>query len=277
MPKLECAISQSLWDALTAHRQATGESIAHIVQRALADTLQIQHHTLFQVSTSTALVEGLYQGAVSVATIKEHGDFGLGTFEDVDGEMIVLDGHVYQALSDGQVHEASDSSLVPFAVVTNFTPETTVKLETISNFEDLVEQLEPHRISNNVFFAIQCKGNFEWIKVRSVCKTPSGIRFDEVAAAQKEFEFQNIAGTVVGFWTPSYASAINIPGYHLHFISGDGKAGGHLLNIRGKQIEVQLNLESDFRMAIPETAAFLKADLTKDPREALAKAEKDKS
>ena len=277
MHKLECTISQSLWAGLNAHRQKTGESIAHIVQRALADTLQIKHHTLFQVSTSTALVEGLYQGAVSVATIKQHGDFGLGTFEDVDGEMIILDGHVYQALSDGRVLEASDSSLVPFAVITHFTPETTVRLEKITSFEDLVEQIESRRTSNNVFFAVQCKGNFEWVKVRSVCKTPSGIKFDEVAAAARMFEFQNIAGTVVGFWTPAYASAINVPGYHLHFISDDTKAGGHLLNLGAKQIELQLNLEADFRVAIPETAAFLKADLTKDPTEALAKAEKDKS
>jgi acetolactate decarboxylase len=277
MPKLECTISQSLWEALKAHRQASGESIAHIVQRALADTLQIKHHTLFQISTSTALVEGLYQGAVKVAEIKEHGDFGLGTFEDVDGEMIVLDGHVYQALSNGQVHEAPDAALVPFAVITYFTPETTVKLANISSIDNLVEQLEPHRISNNVFFAIQAKGTFAWVKVRSVRKTSPGTKFDEVAKMQKEFEFQDIAGTVVGFWTPAYASAINIPGYHMHFISDDRKAGGHLLNIRGQQIDLQLNLESDFRMALPETEAFLKADLTKDPSAALAQAEADKS
>lgn len=277
MPKLKCTISQSLWEALEAHRQATGESIAHIVQRALADTLQINHHTLFQISTSTALVEGLYQGAVKVATIKEHGDFGLGTFEDVDGEMIVLDGHVYQALSNGEVHEASDAALVPFAVITHFTPEKTVKLANVTSFDNFVEQLEAHRTSNNVFFAIQAKGTFAGVKVRVVAKTSSGTRLDEVAKKQTEFEFQDIAGTVVGFWTPPYASAINIPGYHLHFISDDRQAGGHLLNIRGQQIDVQLNLESDFRMALPETEAFLKADLTKDPSATLAQAEADKS
>ena len=276
MPKLECHISQSLWEALKAHQQASGESIGHTVRRALADALQLNHHTLFQISTSTALVEGLYQGAVNVATIKEHGDFGLGTFENVDGEMIVLDGHVYQALSNGQVHEAPDAELVPFAVVTHFTPEKSFKLAKISSMDNLFEQLEAHRKSDNVFFAIKGKGTFAWVKVRSVGKTAPGTRFDEVAKKQKEFEFENIAGTLVGFWTPTYASAINIPGYHLHFISDDRKAGGHHLNIRGQQIDMQLNLELDFRMALPETAAFLQANLTKDPTEALAKAEADK-
>jgi len=93
MPKLECTISQSLWDALITHQQITGESISHTVQRALGDALQVDQHTLFQVSTSGGLVEGLYQGSVAVETLKQHGDFGQGTFEDLDGEMIALDGH----------------------------------------------------------------------------------------------------------------------------------------------------------------------------------------
>ena len=53
----------------------------------------VVQHTLYQVSTATALVEGIYQGAVRVATLREHGDLGLGTFENLDGEMVIVDGH----------------------------------------------------------------------------------------------------------------------------------------------------------------------------------------
>ncbi len=64
MPRLTCDISQSLWDALHAAARESGESVAHLVSRALADTLQVDHGTLFQVSTSGALVEGVFDGVV---------------------------------------------------------------------------------------------------------------------------------------------------------------------------------------------------------------------
>ncbi|UBF28643.1 acetolactate decarboxylase [Kovacikia minuta CCNUW1] len=276
MPKLQCPISQSLWDALNLHSRRTGESIAHTVQRALSDALQVEQHTLFQVSTSGALVEGLYQGSVAVETLRQHGDFGLGTFEELDGELIVLDGHFYQARCNGQVLEAPSSAKVPFSVVTHFSPERTVILEKTQSFEDLVDQITPYRSTNNLFFAIRCQGHFDWIKVRTACKTPSGIPLVQAVSTQAEFEFQDIVGTLVGFWTPTYASTINVPGYHLHFISQDRKYGGHLLNLRGQQLELQLQLESDLRVAIPETLEFLQADLTKDPTQPLAFAETDR-
>ncbi|HQS07558.1 MAG TPA: acetolactate decarboxylase, partial [Xanthobacteraceae bacterium] len=115
MPTLNCEISQSLWTALQAATRESGETISHIVSRALADTLQVDHGTLFQVSTSGALVEGLFKGVVSVGTLREHGDFGLGTFVDLDGEMIALDGAFFQMRGDGSIRRAEDSQQVPFA------------------------------------------------------------------------------------------------------------------------------------------------------------------
>src|ERR1700757_2083863 len=103
MPRLDTTISPGLWQALVDHAQRTHESLAHIVSAALAEYLQVTHHTLYQVSTSTALVEGIYQGAARVGTLREHGDLGLGTFEDLDGEMVVVDGQFFQARSVGSV------------------------------------------------------------------------------------------------------------------------------------------------------------------------------
>jgi acetolactate decarboxylase len=80
MPQLDTTISPGPWRALVDHAQRAHEPLAHIVSKALAEYLQIAHHTLYQVST-TALVEGIYQGAVRVGTLRVHGDLGLGTFE----------------------------------------------------------------------------------------------------------------------------------------------------------------------------------------------------
>src|ERR671936_416421 len=107
MHHLHCTISHGLWQALQRHYAATGESLGHIVRTALAEYLHVSHSTLFQVSTSAALVQGVYQGAVRVGTLREHGDHGLGTFEQLDGEMVVIDGRCFQVRSDGSVHSAS--------------------------------------------------------------------------------------------------------------------------------------------------------------------------
>src|SRR5215469_8003976 len=130
-------ISRGLWRALMDHTERTREPLAHIVSKALAEYLQVAHHTLYQVSTATALVEGIYQGAVRVGTLREHGDLGLGTFENLDGEMVVVDGHFFQVRSDGSVRECDDEVLSPFAVITRFVPEAEVTLEQCPNFTHL--------------------------------------------------------------------------------------------------------------------------------------------
>ena len=110
MKRLQTPISPGLWQALENHAERTHEPLSHIVTRALADYLQVSHNTLYQVSTSTALVEGIYQGAVRVGTLREHGDLGLGTFENLDGEMVMVDGRVFQVRADGSVHECDDAA-----------------------------------------------------------------------------------------------------------------------------------------------------------------------
>jgi acetolactate decarboxylase len=95
-----------------------------------------------------------------------------------------------------------------------------------------------------------------------------------VAANQVEFEFHDIVGTVVGFWTPEYARTVNIADWHLHFLSEDRSAGGHVLDVAGSMLKAQVQHLDDFRMAIPESPEFLKADLTRDPSTALEEAER---
>lgn len=80
---------------------------------------------------------GVYSGAVSVKSLLTHGDFGLGTFANLDGEMVVLDGRVYQVKGSGQVFEASETAEAPFAVLTRFAPEVDQGVDAIADFDDL--------------------------------------------------------------------------------------------------------------------------------------------
>ena len=237
---------------------------------------EVAHHTLYQVSTATALVEGIYQGAVRVGTLREHGDLGLGTFENLDGEMVIVDGHFFQVRSDGSVQECGDDVLSPFAVITRFAPDAAVTIDQCPDMNHLTSRFDALRNSDNIFFALRVDGQFDYVHTRAMCRTEEGVPLVQAAAVQPEFEFHDVSGTLVGFWTPEYAKTLNVPGYHLHFISTDRKSGGHLLQCRGANLRLQIQREGNYRIALPETEDFLKADLRRDPAPDLAKAEGEK-
>jgi acetolactate decarboxylase len=274
VPTLTCEISETLMRALQVRSRQTGEPIAHIVMSSLADTLEVDHSTLFQVSTSTALVEGVYGGVVTIGELQQHGDFGLGTFDGLDGEMLALAGHFYQVLGDGTVRDADDDARVPFAVVTEFRAEREFFIDRVASFENLGAQLDRRRDTGNLFFAVRIDGHFAQIRTRALCKTASGVSLLEATAHQPEFALTDVSGTAVGFWTPLYARTINVAGWHFHFVTDDRTSGGHVLDCQGVNLQAQMQDLADVRIAMPETAAFLQADLSQDPSQELDLAER---
>ena len=141
--------------------------------------IQVAHHTLCQVSTATALVEGIYQGAVRVGTLRRHGDLGLGTFEDLDGEMVMVDGHCFQVRSDGSVQECKDDVLSPFAVITRFAPDEVVTLARSRDMGHLTSRFDALRPSDNFFFARRVDGLFDYVYLLNVIPTiPSELTED---------------------------------------------------------------------------------------------------
>lgn len=274
MPTLTCEISDTLMPALVARSPRTGEPLAHIVMSALADALEIEHATLFQVSTSTALVKGVYNGMVTVGQLKQHGDFGLGTFDGLDGEMLALEGHFYQMRGSGEVTEPGDEARVPFAVVTAFRAERESTIDRVEGFESLAAHLDGMKRTENLFCAVRIDGRFAGVRVRAVCKAATGVSLVDATSHQAEFALISVVGTIAGFWTPSYARSINIAGWHLHFVTADRTGGGHLLDCQGVGLRAQMQDLADVRIAIPETAAFLQADLSRDPSRDLDVAER---
>ena len=273
MADLRCRVDEAVWQALHEQAATSGAPITHLVNRALAEFLGIEHHTLYQVSTAGALVEGVYQGAVTVGRLREHGDFGLGTFENLDGEMVVLDGEVYRVGSDGTVGEVGDDSLTPFALVTRFGAGRSVVLPAVDHLDALTAALDGLRTSGNLFFAVRVDGRFDHVHVRAACRTAPGVPLVTATAQQAEFELEAVRGTMVGFWSPPYASGFEVAGYHLHFLTDDRRAGGHVLGCRGASLEARVQDEGEIHLALPDNRAFLGADLDGDPRAALDRAE----
>jgi acetolactate decarboxylase len=227
--------------------------------------------TLYQISTSSALVEGVYSGSVCSSVLLEHGDFGLGTFENLEGEILILDGQIYQVADT--VRHRKDDFLVPFASVTEFRANTPLEIGKVGCLKDAELACDQQRISDNLFYALRLDGLFETIHARAVHTVPQNTRLVDAAKTQREFHFENIEGTLVGFWSPRYASSFSVPGYHFHFISKDRTKGGHVLDCRASKLEARIQVLSEYDIRLPESGPFLTINLTKDPTRDLAKTE----
>jgi len=270
---LACAVPASVQDALRQRMLRTGETLDQAVSRCLAEALDVQQHSIFQVSTSGALVEGVYEAATTLGDVLRHGDFGLGTFVGLDGEGILLDGVGYRAGADGSLTEVPETTPAPFWVATKFHADHSETLTGIQNWADLCTRLTALRTSNNLLAAFRVEGVFDFIHVRVACKAEPGASLVEATSHQAEFQFENLEGTLVGFFTPAYARTINVPGYHLHLVSADRRHGGHVLEVRARSLNASIHLTNDLHLVLPENAAFLHADLNADPAAALAQAE----
>jgi acetolactate decarboxylase len=227
--------------------------------------------TLYQISTSTALVEGVYSGSIPSSVLLEHGDFGLGTFEDLDGEMVILDSEIYQ-VSD-RVRHRTDDFLVPFAAITHFRAKSSFQIDDVACLKGIELACDQQRISDNLFYALRLDGIFETIHARAVHTVPQNTRLLDAAKTQSEFHFENIEGTLVGFWSPRYSSSFSVPGYHFHFISNDRIKGGHILDCRASKLEGRIQVLSEYDIRLPDSGPFLTINLSKDPASDLAKTE----
>lgn len=231
--------------------------------------------TFTQVSTIDAILEGIYDGVISYGQLAEYGDFGIGTFEGLDGEMVAVDGDFYQIKADGVAYKVSNSMTTPFAQMVFFDTDKTLTLDDDVTFENLSDYIDDELPTENIFYAIKIDGTFDYIKTRSVPgQTKPYPPLVEVTANQPTFEFNNVKGTIIGFRCPPYMDGVGVPGYHLHFLTDDHKAGGHVLEIDVAQATATFDFTSEYFMILPDDRSnFYNIDLSEDKTEELEEAE----
>lgn len=216
---------------------------------------------IYQVSTLQALAMGYSRSVVTVEELLQHGDIGLGTFEDVNGEMIVLDGGCYRALNDGAVEEAEGDRGVPFAAVTFLADAESIDVGPVGDIETL-KQLMDVKIEEgfglNSTHIVRIDGTFQKISARSEYPYRSQhVSLKEILMmTQTEFYFEDVAGTLVCVYYPDYMDGINAPGWHLHFLSKDKKHGGHVFDLVMEKGTMQVNKISQIQIQIPTSPAF---------------------
>jgi len=217
---------------------------------------------VFQTAPFQSLNLGVYDGLFTFSALKEHGDFGLGTLNALDGEMIFIDNKFYQVRQDGKVVSIPGSALTPFAVVTFFDEDQRIEAVNVESLGELARTIDRRRPTKNLFYALRVEGVFDYVKVRSVPAQKKPYRpLAEAVKEQTVFEYRQISGALVGFWSPSFVGRAGVPGYHFHFISADKGAGGHVLDLRFKTLNIQMDRCLSLSVNTPENGDYFSADL----------------
>ena len=215
----------------------------------------------YQVSTLQALALGFSKSVITVGELLQNGDTGLGTFEDVDGEMIVLDGKCYRAKNNGDIVMAEDKRGVPFAAVCNFQSnriEEFGKVDTIEKLKEWLTVCIEEDFGLNSMYAVRIDGDFSKVDARSESGTVAHhlTLKDALSVTQKAFIFENVKGSLVCVYYPDYMDGINAAGWHLHFISEDKKHGGHVFDVNINQGKAAFCRITSLEIRIPDSPAF---------------------
>lgn len=221
--------------------------------------------TLYQVSTFRALQEGVYDGEVTTGELTRHGDLGIGTFNALDGELMLLGTEVFCFRADGTVTQMPDRTPTPFASVTFFDADIQQPLSRLTDYPIFQTQVDATLPTLNLPYAVRIDGTFSYLKTRAPRRqTAPYPRLVDALAHQPEFEYRNVKGTILGFRLPPFMSAVNVPGWHLHFISSNRAAGGHVLAFTVDEARLMLDATPNVMLVLPQRGAFSQADLSRD-------------
>ena len=224
-----------------------------------------ERRTVYQVSLMTALLDGVYDGDTTIEDLLERGDFGLGTFNALDGEMIILDSVVHRLRSDGDATQVGPEELTPFAIVTRFVPSITVDLPAGAKRDEVARLVDRLTVSTNYLYAMGITGRFRSVRTRTVVRQEKPYRpLVEVTRGEPVLELSDVTGVVAGFRTPLYQQGIGVPGGHVHFIDDDRRRGGHVIDFEVAAGTLELCLGTDLHLALPLSDAFAHAHLTPD-------------
>ena len=236
--------------------------------------LNTNSREIYQTSIMSALIAGVTKGEVSFGELGRYGDFGLGTFNDLDGEMIGFDGKFYQLRSDGTATAVHPYQKTPFAAVCFFKAEIVRDVTAPLTWKELEELVDKLVKTKNLFFAIRVDGFFAKVTTRTVSKRQElATGLAEAAEDQTTFTFSNVHGTLVGYRSPDYAQGLTVAGYHLHFLNEAKTGGGHVLDFILSKGSIEIDHYSSIFVALPETSAFENAKIDKLDDDAIKRAE----
>jgi acetolactate decarboxylase len=176
----------------------------------------------------------------------------MGTLNGLDGEMIALNGVFYQVPSTGIPRQVNSDELTPYATVTFFETTQTLQITTPTTYQQLTATINQSLPNHDVIYAIKVHGTYNSATTRSPqIQQPPYPNLTHALLTQSIFNLSNVEGTIVGFYFPNSMSGVDYAGYHLHFLTDDLTAGGHLLNCTISNATIELCEINTYTLVIP--------------------------
>lgn len=232
--------------------------------------------TLYEHGTLASLMAGNFAGTVKVGDLLKHGSTGIGTFTGLDGEVVIINNDVYQAVSSGKVNHITDmDATMPFASVHFPANQHELSLTDV-DFAKLNGQFVKEQQLTNVFAFLQLSGSFDHVKIRIAPKQEKPYpTLLQVAQNQPEFTRDHVTGTILGYYAPEIFGTITAAGWHLHFISDDRQFAGHLLAFNASDLNGSFEIFDNLEQHLPvENKEFRESTVDMSSlREGIAKSE----
>ncbi|GAA4814967.1 acetolactate decarboxylase [Litoribaculum gwangyangense] len=219
-----------------------------------------QNHSdvFYHYSIWWAFVNKVFEGDITAGELKTKGDMALGSYNLLDGELIMLDGKLYQAKEDGEVLEPNDSLKVVYANAAFFDVDGSFKIQKAENYDTLRARINEQLPSKNFFYGFKIKGHFKYMKCGGLNKQtpPFQEGLDVLIPNRPIFERENFSGTMVGFYCPEFIGNINVAGFHFHFVSEDETFAGHVMEFEAENLTVEYDKMHEYQFVLPQTEAY---------------------
>lgn len=246
-------IDPSLVRALVIRRQGRTEFDG--------DRAGTNEHVLWQTSSIDALLDGAYDGDLTLAELLAHGDLGIGTVQHLDGELVVIGGRAFRVAADGTVDEPDLGTRTPFAVVCRFTPGPPIEVEGPQSLAELTAAITAAAPADEPVVAVRVDGDFGPLHLRSVARQhPPYPSLAEVVRHQTEWTVDRATGSIVGFRFPDDAQGLDVAGFHLHFLSDDRTVGGHVIDATLRRGRLLVDGAHELHLEVPAGTLVDEAD-----------------
>ena len=226
-------------------------------------TAQTAGKSLYISGTYGALSRGVYDGDVTIADLKRQGDFALGNFNAIDGEMVAIDGKYYRIGPGGQLNIADNSMRMPNTTATFFKADKVITIDKPMSYQEPQQYINGQLPTQNIFYAIKLNGTFDSIKARTLTKLDQpypSTPYSTITQNEPTFNFNNVDGTMAITISPTQMKELVYPGYHAHFITNDGKSGGHVLDGRMSKGLAEVEFLPNFTVNLPQNSKYYLAD-----------------
>jgi acetolactate decarboxylase len=208
-----------------------------------------------QFSTIGALMAGLTEGWKTVNKTCCGTEFGLGCASGVGGELTIFEGKIYQATAEQPV-TILHAPQVPFIQLTEFVPEASHSIQNIDE-KNLEQQLLQCIDASNIWLAVTISAQFSSLVLRRPQPASSEQQdMEQMAASQQVSHYQQLNGTLIGFWTPALYGRISVPGFHFHFLDSQQQISGHVLTFSAEQAELSYQQKPTIEITNPSSEHY---------------------